>query len=70
MINVSSPVNFRLFASSQGMIFISYRRADTHKEAGQISNNLVNRFGEDQVFIDVASISLGVKHPGYLSQQQ
>jgi hypothetical protein len=41
-------------------IFISYRRDDTEGEAGRLFDDLVGRFGEESVFMDVAGINPGV----------
>ena len=41
-------------------IFISYRRDDTEGEAGRLFDDLVGKFGEDSVFMDVAGINPGV----------
>jgi TIR domain len=43
-----------------GGIFVSYRRQETSHLAGRLSDRLVDRFGEDQVFIDVDTIGPGV----------
>jgi hypothetical protein len=43
-----------------GGIFISYRRQDTSDVAGRLYDRLTDRFGEDQVFMDVDTIELGV----------
>jgi hypothetical protein len=40
-------------------IFISYRRDDSEGEAGRLFADLVNRFGEASVFMDVAGIGPG-----------
>ena len=40
-------------------IFVSYRRDDTEGEAGRLFDDLVSRFGEDSVFLDVAAIEVG-----------
>jgi beta-lactam-binding protein with PASTA domain len=40
-------------------IFVSYRRDDTEGEAGRLFDDLVGRFGEDSVFLDVAAIEVG-----------
>jgi TIR domain len=40
-------------------IFISYRRADSCAYAGRVYDHLVDRFGEDRVFMDVDSIEPG-----------
>src|ERR1700730_6952258 len=40
-------------------IFISYRRNDSEGEAGRLFDDLVGRFGEDSVFMDVSAIEAG-----------
>ena len=40
-------------------IFISYRRADSRKDAGRIYDRLVPAFGSDNIFMDVDDIPLG-----------
>jgi TonB family protein len=40
-------------------IFVSYRRSDSQGEAGRLFDDLVKRFGEDTVFMDVAAIEAG-----------
>ena len=40
-------------------IFISYRREDAEGEAGRLFDDLVAAFGEQSVFMDVATIGLG-----------
>ena len=40
-------------------IFISYRREDTEGQAGRLFDDLVQRFGEQAVFMDVAAIEPG-----------
>ena len=40
-------------------IFVSYRRSDSQGEAGRLFDDLVNHFGEDRVFMDVAAIEAG-----------
>jgi len=42
-----------------GGIFVSYRRSDSQGEAGRLFDDLVQRFGEDKVFMDVAAIEAG-----------
>ena len=44
----------------RGGIFISYRREDTAANAGRLYDRLSDRFGEDRVFMDVDSISIGL----------
>ena len=41
-------------------IFISYRREETAAYAGRIRDRLVQEFGQDQVFMDVDTIELGL----------
>lgn len=43
-----------------GGIFVSYRRQESSHLAGRLYDRLAGRFGEDQVFIDVNTIELGV----------
>ena len=40
-------------------IFVSYRRLDTEGESGRLFDDLVSRFGERSVFMDVAAIQVG-----------
>ncbi len=40
-------------------IFISYRRDDTEGEAGRLHDELIRRFGEASVFMDVVDIGAG-----------
>jgi hypothetical protein len=42
-----------------GAIFISYRRGDSEGQAGRLFDELVQRFGEQAVFMDVAGIEPG-----------
>ena len=41
-------------------VFMSYRREDTEAYAGRLHENLVARFGADNVFMDIDSIEPGV----------
>jgi hypothetical protein len=43
-----------------GGIFISYRREETAAQAGRLYDHLRDHFGEDRVFMDVDSITVGV----------
>jgi YVTN family beta-propeller protein len=45
---------------SSGRIFLSYRRKDTRYVAARLSGHLADRFGADNVFMDVNSIEPGV----------
>ncbi len=40
-------------------IFISYRREDAEGEAGRLFDDLVDVYGENSVFMDVAAIEAG-----------
>ena len=40
-------------------IFVSYRRDDSEGEAGRLFDDLVQRFGDDAVFMDVAALQAG-----------
>ena len=41
-------------------IFISYRREDSEGHTGWLFDTLVSRFGDEQVFMDIDAIPLGV----------
>jgi hypothetical protein len=43
-----------------GGVFLSYRRQESSHLAGRLSDRLADRFGEDQVFMDVDTIEPGV----------
>ena len=43
-----------------GGLFISYRRQESSGMTGRLYDRLVGRFGDDQVFMDVDTIALGV----------
>jgi formylglycine-generating enzyme required for sulfatase activity len=49
-------------------IFISYRRADSLKDAGRIYDRLIQVFGKDQVFKDVDNIPVGKDFRGVLRE--
>jgi len=42
-------------AGGDGGIFISYRRQESSHVAGRLADRLIDWFGSEQVFIDVAS---------------
>jgi TIR domain len=42
-----------------GGIFINYRREETAPYAGRLADRLRDYFGEDRIFMDVDSITLG-----------
>ena len=54
--------------SQPGTIFISYRRSDSHAEAGRIYDKLVGVFGPDRIFKDVDNIPYGADFVEYLDQ--
>jgi hypothetical protein len=49
-------------------IFISYRRSDSHADAGRIYDRLIAHFGKEAVFKDVDDIPPGVDFRDYLNQ--
>jgi TIR domain-containing protein len=48
------------------MIFISYRREDTKAEVTNLHRRLVERYAEEQVFVDYNDIPPGEKWPDTL----
>jgi hypothetical protein len=46
--------------SGRGCVFISYRREETASYAGRLYDRLGDRFGEDNIFMDVNSMAVGV----------
>jgi hypothetical protein len=50
-------------------VFISYRREDTGPFAGRIKDRLAEKFGNERVFLDVDSISLGRNFRDALSER-
>jgi hypothetical protein len=53
---------------SSGRVFISYRRRETSGLAGRLYDRLAARFGDDQVFMDVDTIALGVDFAEVITQ--
>jgi TIR domain len=49
-------------------IFISYRRADSRKDAGRIRDYLANAFGREEIFMDIDAIPAGADFRGYLQE--
>ncbi|MBZ0296557.1 MAG: SUMF1/EgtB/PvdO family nonheme iron enzyme [Anaerolineae bacterium] len=49
-------------------LFISYRRADSRKDAGRIYDRLVEAFGKENIFKDVDNIPLGRDFRGVLRE--
>ena len=55
-------------ASSSGGVFISYRRHEASHLAGRLYDRLAARFGDNQVFMDVDTIALGVDFAKVITQ--
>jgi hypothetical protein len=55
-------------AAGLGRVFISYRRQESSGLAGRLYDRLAARFGDDQVFMDVDTIALGVDFAEVISQ--
>jgi TIR domain len=55
-------------SATSGRVFISYRRQETSGLAGRLYDRLAARFGEDQVFMDVDTIALGVDFAEVITQ--
>jgi hypothetical protein len=51
-----------------GGVFISYRRQESSGLAGRLYDRLAARFGDDQVFMDVDTIALGVDFAEVITQ--
>lgn len=51
-----------------GRVFISYRREESSGLAGRLYDRLAARFGDDQVFMDVDTIALGVDFADVITQ--
>jgi hypothetical protein len=51
-----------------GGIFVSYRRQESSHVAGRLYDRLADRFGENQVFIDVDTIEPGVDFAAEISR--
>lgn len=51
-----------------GRVFISYRRKEASGMAGRLYDRLAARFGDDQVFMDVDKIALGVDFAEVIAQ--
>jgi WD40 repeat protein len=55
-------------AASLGRVFISYRRQDASGLAGRLYDRLAALLGDDQVFMDVDAIALGVDFAEVITQ--
>src|SRR5215831_10394247 len=51
-----------------GKVFISYRRDDASGHAGRLYDHLVERLGEDAVFMDIDTIPPGEKFDSYIDE--
>ncbi len=49
-------------------IFISYRRDDSAGEAGRLRDRLAERFGDDQLFMDVEALGPGTDFPAAIER--
>jgi hypothetical protein len=56
-------------AAASGGVFISYRRQEASAIAGRLYDRLAARFGDDQVFMDVDNIALGVDFAEVITQE-
>jgi hypothetical protein len=57
-----------VLGSDMAKIFISYRRQDTRQVAGRIYDRLADKFGADNVFMDVDAIPFGVNFHTHLNK--
>jgi hypothetical protein len=57
-----------LAGPSRGGIFISYRRQDASDTAGRLYDRLADRFGDDQIFMDVDTVELGADFAEVIAQ--
>lgn len=55
-------------AAASGGVFISYRRQESSGLAGRLYDRLAARFGDDQIFMDVDTIALGVDFAEVISR--
>jgi hypothetical protein len=54
--------------ATSGRVFISYRRQDARGSAGRIYDRLADRFGDDQVFMDVDNLPPGADFAQVIAQ--
>jgi hypothetical protein len=52
-----------------GKIFINYRRSDSIATAGRLHDRLAEKFGGDNLFMDVDNIPVGINFEEYLNKQ-
>jgi hypothetical protein len=50
-------------------LFLCYRRDDTQDAAGRLHDRLVEAYGADRVFIDIASAPLGIDYVDHVAQR-
>src|SRR5215216_2926266 len=55
-------------AAGSGRVFISYRRQESSGLAGRLYDRLAARFGDDQIFMVVDTIALGVDFAEVIAQ--
>ena len=55
-------------AAASGRVFISYRRQEASGLAGRLYERLAARLGDDQVFMDVDTIALGMDFAAVITQ--
>jgi hypothetical protein len=53
---------------TSGRVFVSYRREESSGIAGRLYDRLAAHFGDDQVFMDVDTIALGVDFAKVITQ--
>src|SRR5215471_14154139 len=59
---------FAMSGPADGGVFISYRRQESSGITGRLYDRLAGRFGDDQVFMDVDTIALGVDFTQVIAQ--
>ncbi|HEY4717414.1 MAG TPA: toll/interleukin-1 receptor domain-containing protein [Anaerolineales bacterium] len=57
---VDSEFGEKTYASSKGLVFINYRRADSEGYAGRIYDHLAGKYGRESIYMDVDNIPKGV----------
>ncbi len=59
----------RATALGRSKVFISYRRDDSAGTTGRIYDRLIQRFGRDSIYMDVAAIPLGVDFEAHIRHE-
>lgn len=54
---------------TRNLIFLNYRREDSEGVAGRLYDRLIRHFGDEQVFMDVNNIPLGIPFPEYIKEK-